>query len=293
MTAVKMYEDPVLAYNVFTVNDKQVAYLAYSGFDLKSVPRLVEICKYFKSKHATELILDLRYNGGGYVLTEEILASMLAPEDVVASGAHYETEEYNDEITNLLHEEGTETQSYFRTSFKLDGKNISTADANIGLNKIYALIGPGSASASESLLIGLMPYMDITIIGEASHGKYCTGLMLDGDDIYKKVPPVLDNWGIYVMISVYKNSQGKNPCIPNGLQPDYEVRDDPFSPLPLGNMEEALTLTAVRLAAGEQLPKTRSLEPTLPDVQMQTPTHGLRIADRSLAGRLQLPGNED
>lgn len=282
LTAVKMYEDPVLAYNVFTVNDKQVAYLAYTGFDLTSVPKLVDICKYFKSKNATELILDLRYNGGGYVLTEEILASMLAPKDVVKSGAHYETEEYNDEITNILHKEGTETKSYFKTSFTVEKKDINTADANIGLKKIYALVSPSTASASESILVCLMPYMDITIIGENTHGKYCTGLTLDGDDIFKKVPPVLDNWGIYVMISVYKNSLGENPCIPNGLQPDYTIKDNPFIPLPLGHMEEPLTLVAVKLAAGEVLPNTRSVDIASPGVRIDTPTKGLRIADHNL-----------
>ena len=54
-------------------------------------------------------------------------------------------------------------------------KNVSTKGANIGLKKVYGLIGSGSASASEALLGGLMPYMDVQLIGSQTHGKYCTG----------------------------------------------------------------------------------------------------------------------
>ena len=66
LTAVKMYENPVLHHCTFEFNGKKVGYLAYSSFDLKSIPELVEISKKFKSEGVQELILDLRYNGGGY-----------------------------------------------------------------------------------------------------------------------------------------------------------------------------------------------------------------------------------
>ena len=70
MTAVKMYENPILCDSVYNFDGKKVGYLAYSSFDLESIPELINICKDFKSEGIKELVLDLRYNGGGYVITE-------------------------------------------------------------------------------------------------------------------------------------------------------------------------------------------------------------------------------
>ena len=76
MNAVEMYEDPILCDSIYDINGKKVGYLAYSSFDLASIPQLVEISKKFKAEGVKELILDLRYNGGGYVITESAMASM-------------------------------------------------------------------------------------------------------------------------------------------------------------------------------------------------------------------------
>ena len=56
------------------------------------------------------------------------------------------------------------------------------------IKKIYGLIGSGSASASEALLGGLMPYTNVRLIGTQTHGKYCTGWMLSAEDMYEKCP---------------------------------------------------------------------------------------------------------
>ena len=75
-----------------------------------------------------------------------------------------------------------------------------------------------SASASESLLVGLMPYMDVKIFGQQSYGKYCSGIMYSAKDWYKDYDEVLDEdqrklgkqyaakWGIYVMVGRYADS---------------------------------------------------------------------------------------
>ena len=161
MTAVNMYEDPVLLDSIYQINDKKVGYLAYSSFDLTSIPKLIEISKKFKAEGVSELILDLRYNGGGYVITENAMASMYAPQDVVDAGKIFEIEKYNKQLTQELNKEGETGKTPFHTEirFKDNAGNThaySTKGANIGLNKIYGLISKNSASASEALLSGLM-----------------------------------------------------------------------------------------------------------------------------------------
>lgn len=282
LTPVEMYEDPVLCAKTFDVNGKKVGYLAYASFDFKSNDKLVETCKNFKSQGVSELVLDLRYNGGGYVTTEEALASMLAPESNVAAGDVYEKEVYNALLTKAW---GTEP-STFTTEFSYtdsDNKEVkfSTADANIGLDKVYALVSSGTASAAESIIVGLLPYMDIDIIGTQTHGKFCTGVVLEPDDVYKRAPAALDNWGIYVMIGSYSDKDGNNPCRPNGLTPDTEVSDNPVDGYQLGDENETM-LKAALTAAGKSYTETRSLArtPHLKTKAIPGKTFGMRVETR-------------
>ena len=248
--AVNMYESPILCDTVYEFNGKKVGYLAYTNFDLNSIPQLVEIGKKFKSEGIKELVLDLRYNGGGYVITENVLASMFAPKANVDARDVFEKEQYNAYLTEAYRQAGISLETPFTTEFNYDEINlhISTKDANIGLKKIYGIISSGTASASEALLSGLMPYMDIELIGTASHGKYCTGLMLSGEDTYQHCPEEIKNWGVYVMISIYQNANGETPCMPDGLQPDTEAIDDPMQPYQLGDVDEPLLRAALTQA---------------------------------------------
>ena len=278
MTAIAMYEDPVLLTNVFEFNGKKVGYLVYTSFTFESSLRLVEVCKKFKQEGITELILDLRYNGGGYVFTENVFASMLAPEAEVKNKSVFETEIWNDSYMEYYKSKGVDLNTYFSTTFKQthDEKvyDIETSDANIGLNKIYALVTENSASASESLLVGLMPYMDVEVIGEQTHGKYCSGIMWKGADWFQDIvdnyednkmdfaekhPAFADwkkyiaDWGIYVMISMYADKDGNNPCQPDGLTPDVKAIDRFEESYPLGDEREAMLNVALQRAGKTDL----------------------------------------
>lgn len=268
LEAVKMYENPILCDSVYNLDGKKVGYLAYSSFDLKSIPELINICKEFKNEGIKELILDLRYNGGGYVITENVLASMFAPQVNVTNKDVFEKEDYNDFFTEYYKQEGISTITKFETEFNYNeiDLNVSTKDANIGLEKIYGIITANSASASEALLSGLMPYMDIELIGEQSHGKYCTGWMLSVKDIYKTVPQSIKDWGIYVMVSIYKNANDETPCMPNGLTPNVEAEDNPLETYQLGDENEAMLRIALE-KAGKIYPASRSQETYTPDLK--------------------------
>lgn len=253
LSSVTMYENPVLSTEVFTVAEKKVGYLAYANFDLESCAKLIDVCKKFKAEGISELILDLRYNGGGYVATEELLASMLAPKSNVEAGDIYEKEVYNAKLTKAW---GNSSTSFFKTKHAYKNSNgnevqLSTANANIGIDKIYALVSGATASASESLIVGLKPYVDIEIIGTNTHGKFCTGVVLSPADIYKKPSSLIEAWGIYVMMGSYSDKNGNNPCRPNGLKPDIEIYDTPYDGCTtLGDPEETMLKAALDIASG-------------------------------------------
>ena len=269
---------------------KKVGYLAYESFDQKSVDKLIQVCTEFRSQGVEELILDLRYNGGGYVTTEEMLASMLVPEANLKAGDVYLTEVYNDILTEAWGKNDKNFgKTFFNTEFEVDGKKKSTSGANIGISKIYALVSGDTASASEGLLVGLSSYMDIEIIGAQTHGKFCSGVILQPKEIYNDPPTNIDNWGIYVMINAFADKNGNNAARPNGLTPSVKVSDAPYDGYALGDENETMLKVALQ-HAGKSYTTTKSLlsaanatDLGLPGFEKMSNLHpkkfGLRIAD--------------
>lgn len=288
LTAVSMYENPVICDSIYEFNGKKVGYLAYTSFDFASIPQLIEISRKFKAEQVKELVLDLRYNGGGYVTTEQVLASMFAPQAAVTNKEVFEKEVYNKILTQYYQEEGINFESRFETDFEYQDQNqtvkVSTKDANIGLEKIYGLISSGSASASEALLGGLMPYTQIELIGSQSHGKYCTGVIFPAKEFYVKTPSELNNWGAYIMISIYQNSLGETPCMPDGLTPDIVIKDNPLLPYVIGDVNEPLLKQAL-IEAGRtydegtaSASRSRSMDSQFRKLpQIESATFGKRI----------------
>ena len=209
MVADKEWEDPVIANKTFDVDGKKVGYLAYSSFDLNSSNTLPNVFRKFKEDGIEELIIDLRYNGGGYTFTECLLASLIAPPANVAAGDVFQTEVYNQVLSAAWKRQGYDTNTYFSNKHVMASQGIEQdiTDANPGIKKLYAIVSSGSASASEGLLVGLGPYMDITLIGQQTYGKYCAGIMMSPEDLYGSNSEVdyskISKWGIYVMVSKF------------------------------------------------------------------------------------------
>ena len=261
MSSVEMYCNPVHIVKVFDCGGKKVGYLHFTAFTLNACADLVKACNALKAQGVSELILDLRYNGGGYVQTEEVLASMLAPEPIVASGTVFMTEVYNALLTAEWDDE--EKITNFRNRFKINGVTLDTSESNLGLTKIYAIMSKGSASASEAIVCGLKPFIDLTIVGQQSYGKYCTGIIVEGANWYDSIKSNMSvkdvkngkkyaaNWGIYVMIGRYADKNGETPCMPFGFTPDYSVDDNPLDGYQLGDPNETMLKTALTLAGYE------------------------------------------
>lgn len=268
LTAVDMYQDPVNIYKVIYAGTHRVGYLFYTDYVLKSHDKLLEVFKSFKDAGVTDVVLDLRYNGGGYSLTAQLLSSMLAPKDIVASGDNiYLKQTWNDTYSKYWESKGEDLNEYFKYSFSYEdeegkSKTLSVKDANLNGINLYVLVSGGTASASEATITGLLPYMSVKTIGEQTAGKYCGGIVFTPDMVYKSPDKALDNWGIYAMVYRYSDKKGETPCMPNGFKPTYEVADDIFGGHVFGDEAEPLLAKALEVITGNvsaSAKKTRAL----------------------------------
>lgn len=278
LTAVDMYEDPVLLTSTYDVAGKKIGYLVYNGFDLKSSQTLPDVFRSFKSEGIDELIIDLRYNGGGYAFTESLLASMIAPPANVQAGDVFQTEIYNSILSEAWEDLGQDTGIYFSTKHQLDddSETIDVSDANPGISKLYAIVTDGSASASEGLIVGLTPYMDIVLVGRQTYGKYCAGILLAPEDLYNKKNDysIIKNWGMYVMISKFADRDGNNASIPDGIPVDITAEDNPLDGYQLGDENETMLRAALQ-AAGKAYPKAASPQkPHSRNIRLSPLDHG-------------------
>ena len=263
MTANEDWEDPVLLSKTFDIDGKKVGYLVYNSFDIKSMETLPDFFRKFKADGVKELILDLRYNGGGFVKTECELASLIAPYANVAAKDVYQTEVFNSILTEAWKDDDFNT--YFDTKFehKNEDYDISEdiSDANLDLKKLYVIVTNGSASASEGLIVGLKPYMDVVLIGEQTYGKYCAGYMMSPANVFGSQSTtdysLIKKWGIYVMVSIFADKNKNNPAMPDGIPVNIKVEDDVLDGYQFGDEEETM-LKAALTAAGKTYPKASS-----------------------------------
>jgi len=267
MTPAVVYENPVLVSKIFDFNSKKVAYLHYTQFDLKAIEDLIREFSRYKSNGVSELILDLRYNGGGYVMTELLLGSMIAPQANVSKGDVFSKDQYNDLLTEYYSGKDTsEKLSFEHTITYSDGttKEFNVKESNPDLKKLYVIMTKNnSASASELLANSLMPYMDVEIFGDGSYGKTASCVLLMGKDWYVDYKEQLtaqqykdgieyaSNWCGYVTVAFNVNSLGEAKCCPNGfsIDSDKKVYDNPIDGHQLGDPEETM-LAKVLQSAG-------------------------------------------
>ena len=142
----------VIKSEIIYINNKYYGYLVFNSFIEPSYDELTNAFKYFKSNGVDGIIIDLRYNGGGLVGVANHLANLLI-------GKNYDnnlflTLKFNDK------------NSKYNRNYYLDEKLYS-----FDLNEVYFITTNRSCSASEAVINGLKPYVNVKIFGQKSCGK--------------------------------------------------------------------------------------------------------------------------
>ncbi|NBR55677.1 MAG: PDZ domain-containing protein [Chitinophagia bacterium] len=148
LTKVELQTNPILKDTIIKWGGKKVGYIAYIQFLSSFDDSLRNVFGRFKSGGVNELVIDLRYNGGGYVSS---------------SGTVMNKKVYNATYTEELNK--SSGSSAFNTNFKLESNNLGT------LTRVFFLVSNNSASASELVINNLKPFMDVILVGEHTYGK--------------------------------------------------------------------------------------------------------------------------
>lgn len=153
---------PVAATSVFEVpgtsGAAKVGYLAYHQFVGYSREQLQAAFAQFAREGVGELILDLRYNGGGSVGVSRELASLVG--GAATQSRLYAWLRFNDQ-------QASSTQ---RLLFLAPEATADTA-LGAGLRRVFVITSGGTASASELLINGLKPFVDVVLVGDTTYGK--------------------------------------------------------------------------------------------------------------------------
>ena len=167
LTAAAVTKTPVPVSSVIDPNGERVGYLLFNDHILTAEQPLVDAIEAMRRASVSDLVLDLRYNGGGYLFLASQLAYMIAG-PARTSGQPFERLQFNDKHTSI--DPGT-GQPLTPMPF------LSTTRANqplptLNLRRVYVLTGGTTCSASESIINGLRGVgVDVIQIGSTTCGK--------------------------------------------------------------------------------------------------------------------------
>ncbi len=142
----------VLLYDTLHLSTGITGHLVFDSFITPSVQELATAFAYFKANNITDLILDLRYNSGGYLYIAQTLASYIAGDAI--AGNTFAKLQYNDK-----NQDANSIYTFKTTSFPLN------------LTRLVVISTRSTASASEAVMNGLNGFVNVVSIGDTTNGK--------------------------------------------------------------------------------------------------------------------------
>jgi C-terminal processing protease CtpA/Prc len=250
LTKTTLSENPILIKNVITVGAKKIGYLMYNGFYADFDSQLNAAFGDFKTQGITDLVLDLRYNSGGSVRTATYLASMITGQ---FTGKVFAKQQWN-----------TKINSYFETNDPNGLRNFftdkigSTPINSVNMSKVYILTTKSSASASELVINGLKPHINVVQIGDVTTGKNVGSVTLyDSPDFSATNRNPKHKYAMQPIVLKIVNSDGFGDYF-NGLTPTHELKETISTFGVLGDVNEPLLKLAIAKITGTGKMTTQS-----------------------------------
>lgn len=245
LTPVEYSENPNYLNKVFTYNDRKIGYYVYNFFAIGATQfndeyntAMDAIFAGFKSENITDLIVDLRFNSGGAEKATVNLASLIGKD--INNTKVFTRREYNPGVTDAILKDPSLGEAYLNVKFTSETQNVGSQLRN---GRVYILTGSRSASASELLVNGLRPYMDVFLIGNKTVGKNMGSISLYDEDDAK------NTWGMQPLVTKSFNSLGQSDY-DTGFTPQVFDADNSLFLYPLGDPKERLLSLALKEITG-------------------------------------------
>lgn len=242
LTKTVLSENPILINKVIESGSHKIGYLMYNAFYASYDSELNAAFGTLKSQGITDLILDLRYNGGGSVQTATRLASMITGS---FTGQIFAKEQWNDKI-----------QSYFEANDPDSLKNLfvnkmgNTTINSVNMTKVYIITSDITASASELVINGLTPHISVVQIGEKTVGKNVGSVTLyDSPNFGKTNRNSNHRYAMQPLVLKIVNSDGFGDY-QNGLDPTFQQIEYLNTLGVLGDTDEPLLSTTISKITG-------------------------------------------
>ncbi|UMM04415.1 S41 family peptidase [Vibrio campbellii] len=169
LTSADVATSPVRNVKIIDNDGTKVGYMQYNAFEVTAQQPLINAFNQLSAANVDEIIMDLRYNGGGLVWQSAQVGYMLAGTHSTSTFAELI---YNDKIMNSGE---VENNVYHFVDTEIDwGKGILTDNAlpTLSAKRVYVLTTDNTASSSELLINGLRGIdVEVVQIGTTTTGK--------------------------------------------------------------------------------------------------------------------------
>ena len=243
-----LIENPVYITTSFEISGTKIGYIMYNGFTNEFDEDLNDAFGQLKSAGVTDLVLDLRYNSGGSVNSSRLLSSMIYGTN---TSELYIKQRWNPKIQAAFTADDPNALNDYFASTTGDGSPINT----LGLSRVYVLTTGSTASASELVINGLDPYIDVYKIGTTTTGKNEFSLTMVDDPSRDGAPFIYtpsregninsdNSWAIQPLVGRNENSVGFSDYTA-GFAPDFELEEDLENLGVLGDINEPYLAKAI------------------------------------------------
>lgn len=239
MTAKEITVHPVQNVKVITTSEgDRVGYVLFNRHNDPAAQPLINAGNTFlQGDGINDLVLDLRYNNGGFLYIAQIITSIIAGS--AGNGKNFATIEYNDKKEN--------TSTPFAGMFR-DGNGTAHRLPHLNLARLFVLTSPATCSASELIINSLRGIdIDVILVGSTTCGKYYGFVATDNcGTTYSTIQlRVVNNKGV--------------ADYDDGFPPTCSVADNDYDHQ-LGDPEESLLKTALAYQADNACPSSSSAQ---------------------------------
>lgn len=233
-------ENPIKEAKVIANGAKKIGYLMYNQFSSAFDGELNAVFSKFKKEAITDLIIDLRYNGGGSVRTAVYLGGMITTN---FTGELFSKQLWNSKVMKVT----KPTNFINKFTDKILNKDnkqkiiLNETINSVNLNTVYFIVSGSTASASELIINAMSPYINVKLVGTQTYGKHVGSITLyDSDNFTRNGPNFKKNhtWAMQPIVLEIQNKNGENK--PEGFVPEVTIRETPGNLGIIGNPTEPL-----------------------------------------------------